>query len=112
LTAGAIRTQILSWIDDDHSRPTGHCAAFIAFDVGAITPIAEFKRRVDAMIRDIRQAPKAKGAERIYLPGEMEWEKRRDALARGIPLPDDVKASLRGLADDLGMRVDWLDRHV
>jgi ureidoglycolate dehydrogenase (NAD+) len=112
LTAGAIRTQILSWIDDDPSRPTGHCAAFIAFDVGAITPIAEFKRRVDAMIRDVRQAPKAKGAERIYLPGEMEWEKRRDALARGIPLPDDVKSCLRGLADDLGMRVDWLDRHV
>jgi LDH2 family malate/lactate/ureidoglycolate dehydrogenase len=108
LAAGAARAQILSWIDDDPSRPTGHCAAFMTFDVGAITPIAEFKRRVDAMIRDIRQAPKAKGAERIYLPGEMEWERRRDALDRGVPLPDDVRASLRGLAGDLGLRVGWL----
>ena len=32
-----------------------------------------FSDRVDAMIRDIRETPKAKGAERIYLPGEMEW---------------------------------------
>ncbi len=71
-------------------------------------PIDEFKQRMDAMIRELRQAPKAKGAERIYVPGEMEWEKRREALAQGIPLPDDVLDSLRGLAGDLGLRADWL----
>jgi hypothetical protein len=38
----------------------------------------------------------------------MEWEKRREALALGIPLPADVLDSLRGLAGDLGLRADWL----
>ena len=48
-------------------------------------------------------APKAKGSDRIYLPGEMEWERRTDAVANGIPLPPDVLASLQGLAEDVGM---------
>lgn len=110
LATGLIRTQILSWIDDDPPQPTGHCAAFLAFDVGAMTPIAEFKSRVDAMIRDIRQAPKAKGAARLYLPGEMEWEYREQAMAYGLELPMDVRASLQGLAEDLGMSAEFLGK--
>ena len=43
----------------------------------------------------------ADGTQRIYVPGEMEWERRRRAIASGIPLPSDVVDSLRGLAEDL-----------
>jgi len=108
LTAGTAMSQIRGWIDSDPSLPTQHCAAFLAFNVGAITSLPEFKGRIDTMIRDIRSRPKAKGAERIYLPGEMEWEKRREALARGIAMPQGVLASLRALAEDLGMKAAWL----
>jgi ureidoglycolate dehydrogenase (NAD+) len=73
-----------------------------------MVPLEQFKRRVDAMIREIRRAPKAKGSARIYLPGEMEWQRRREALAGGIPLPEDVLMSLRGLAQDLGIKAGWL----
>jgi LDH2 family malate/lactate/ureidoglycolate dehydrogenase len=76
--------------------------------VSAMAPLDVFKIRVDAVIREIRAAPKAKGADRIYVPGEMEWQKRRDALERGIALPDDVMASLRGLAHDLTIETPWL----
>jgi LDH2 family malate/lactate/ureidoglycolate dehydrogenase len=58
---------------------------------------------MDGLIREIKALPKAVGSDRIYLPGEMEWERRERALVHGIPLPDDVRASLRGLSDDLGM---------
>jgi LDH2 family malate/lactate/ureidoglycolate dehydrogenase len=67
--------------------PTGHGAAFVAIDIGSMMPIDEFKRRVDAMAREIRQAPRADGADRIYLPGEREWERRQKALVEGIVLP-------------------------
>ena len=66
-----------------------------------------FKRRMDEMIRDIRRSPKAKGSDRIYLPGEMEWEKYDQATQRGIPLPEDGIENLRGLAEDLGMKFNW-----
>jgi len=108
LSDGSSRWDVGSWTDADPSLPTHHGAAFLAIDVGQILPIRAFKNRVDAMIRDIRQTPKAKGVERICLPGEMEWEKRREAMANGIALPEDVRASLRGVAGDVGLTADWL----
>jgi ureidoglycolate dehydrogenase (NAD+) len=108
LAGGAIRWEMLSWIDHDPTKPTHHGAAFLAFDVGQITPIQTFKDRVDAMIRDIHESPKAKGSSRICLPGEIEWGNLRKSKAEGIVLPDDVREALRGLAQDVGMTVDWL----
>jgi ureidoglycolate dehydrogenase (NAD+) len=99
LSGGATRWDILSWIDHDPSLPTHHGAAFLAVDIGQIMPIQTFRDRADAMIRDIRESPKAKGSNRIYLPGEMEWEKFHDAIKNGILLPGDVIESLRESAE-------------
>jgi ureidoglycolate dehydrogenase (NAD+) len=108
LSGAAVRWDVKAWIDDDPSWATQHGAAFLVIDVSKISPIATFKDRMDSMIEDIRKTPKAKGSNRVYLPGEMEWEKRRKALADGIPLTSDVLDSLRGLAGDLGLKVSWL----
>jgi len=107
LTGGAIRWDIVSWIDGDPTLPTQHGAAMLAFDIAQMMPLASFTQRVDAMIREIRQTPKAKGCQRIYVPGEIEWQKRREALANGLPLPEDVRVSLLGLADDLHLKFQW-----
>ena len=77
-------------------------------DVGSIMPIQTFKERLDWVIREIKGAPKAKGSERIYLPGEMEWERRHQALTEGMHLPEDVIASLAGLAEDVGLELKGL----
>ena len=66
-------------------------------------PGEQFRRRVDDLIAEVRNAPRAEGSDRIWLPGEMEWERRDRALRDGIPLPADVVESLRGLADDLSL---------
>jgi LDH2 family malate/lactate/ureidoglycolate dehydrogenase len=73
-------------------------------------PLAIFKERMDGLIREIRAAPKAQGAERIYLPGEMEWERRDEALAQGMQMPGYILESLRGLAADVG--IDLLEYHI
>jgi LDH2 family malate/lactate/ureidoglycolate dehydrogenase len=108
LSGARVRNEIGGWIDSDPTSATGHGAAMIAIDIGQIVPLPAFKQRMDAMIRDIRQTLPAKGVERVYVPGEMEWQKRREALARGVPLPDDARASLRGLAEELGLKADFL----
>ena len=108
LSGAAARWGVKSWIDDDPSWATQHGAAFLVIDVGQITPIQLFRERVDAMIREIRATPKTKGAERVYLPGEMEWQRRREARTKGIALPADVVDSLRGVAEDLGLTAAWL----
>jgi len=76
----------------------------MAINVGAMTPIESFKRSVDEMVREIKTAPKAKGTDRIYLPGEMEWERRDNVLAEGcVTLPDHVVERLVGVAEDYDM---------
>ena len=106
LTGAAIRWQLLSWTFSDASKPTGHGAAFIAINIASLMPVEEFKQRMDRTIREIRASEKADGTERIYLPGEMEWERREKALIEGMDLPEDVVASLRGLAEDLNLDFD------
>jgi ureidoglycolate dehydrogenase (NAD+) len=102
LTGAAMLSQVSSWVVD-LPDPTDEGHAFIAIDVGSIMPIQEFKGRIDWLIREIKGSPKAKGSERIYLPGEMEWERRDKALKEGMQLPEDVIASLAGLAEDVGL---------
>lgn len=103
LTGAAVTKHVRPWLGPTIGELTDEGHAFVAIDIGAMMPVAEFKARMDGMIREIRGAPKAKGSDRIYLPGEMEWERRTDALANGIPLPPDVLASLQGLAEDVGL---------
>ena len=54
-------------------------------------------------MRGGHSAPKARGSDRIYLPGEKEWEKREAALRDGINLPSDVVASLVKMGEELHM---------
>jgi ureidoglycolate dehydrogenase (NAD+) len=102
LTGASFLSGIQGWINQS-GTPADQGHAFIAIDVNALMPIDTFKARMDAMIREIKAAPKAAGAERIYLPGEMEWERRDQALRHGLQLPDSVLTNLLGLAEDVGM---------
>jgi len=110
LTSGAgMLGDILSWGLADPAKHTGHSHAFVAIDVAAMAPLQEFRKRVDELIRRIRSAPKAQGSDRIWLPGEIEAEKMKAALVHGVALPKDVRASLKGLAEDLGMTAEWME---
>jgi ureidoglycolate dehydrogenase (NAD+) len=102
LTGAAVMSGVSSWVLES-PNPTNEGHAFIAIDIGQMMPLGEFKGRMDGMIREIKAAPLARGADRIYLPGEIELEKRDAALVEGIMLPPDVVASLRGLAEDVGV---------
>jgi ureidoglycolate dehydrogenase (NAD+) len=81
---------------------------FIVINPGVFMPLEAFKARVDELVIQIRNAPRAKGAERIYLPGEMEWEHREKSLKEGMCLPDHVLASLKGLAEDYRLDIEEL----
>ena len=110
LTGAAVTRQVGTWVVGDPSVSTGHGAAFVAVDIGSMMPIDEFKRRVDAMAEEIRQAPRAEGSDRIYLPGEMEWERRQKALSEGIVLPEDVRISVARAGEGSGHRSEILVR--
>jgi len=106
LTGAGFTWQIHSWMTDDLAEPTGHGAAFVAIDADAMMPAGAFGRRMETLVDEIHAAPRADGSERIYVPGEMEWERYDRAMQDGIRLPPDVVASVREAAALVGMDVD------
>ena len=56
----------------DAPQNVGHF--FAALDIGAFADPAEFQGEMEQLVREIKNSPRAPGSERIYLPGEIEWE--------------------------------------
>lgn len=103
LTGAAVTHTIGSWLFDDPAVPTNHGGAFLAISVESLMPLEQFHTRVEQLVHEIHDTPKAEGSDRIYMPGEMEWEKREHALTHGIALPEDVVEKLRELAETVGI---------
>jgi ureidoglycolate dehydrogenase (NAD+) len=106
MTGAALTKNQPSWIPNMPGNPPGNAdqgQMFIAIDAGAMTSPDEFQSRIEWVIDYIHNSPKAKAAERIYLPGEIEWGKREEALLNGLTLPSDVVDSLLGLAMEAGI---------
>jgi LDH2 family malate/lactate/ureidoglycolate dehydrogenase len=108
LTGTGATWDLRNWIDGAKDVPTNHGAAFLAFNVGAMIPLDSFKKRVDDLIQEIHDTPKAKGTDRLFVPGEIEWQNQKASMADGINLPPDVVESLHGLSSDIGVSADWL----
>ncbi|MCL1992891.1 MAG: Ldh family oxidoreductase [Spirochaetes bacterium] len=101
LTGAAFLSGISDWLSDS-APPAGQGQAFIALDVAALMPREEFFASLRKMTDEIKNAPKAAGAEKIFLPGDIEHEKRDKAFAEGLYLPDYVLANLLSLAESVG----------
>lgn len=83
--------------------PSGIGHFFGAMRIDAFRPIDEFKRDMDDLIRRLKNAPKAKGAERIYVHGEKEFEEAERLAKIGVPLNPKVVEDLRGIARQVGL---------
>ena len=101
LSGGAV-LDIPLWIKNmSEICPYSHMFMFI--DAAAMMPPELFGGRMESAIGEIVNSPKATGAQRIYLPGEIEWERYSEAQSRGLELPADVESNARELAHWLGL---------
>jgi len=85
--------------DDTTPTNTGH--AIVAISVEAFGDVAEFKRSVDTLVRDLRGSRRLPGVERIWLPGEQSHHKRVERATHGVPVPPALLSSLDDLAREL-----------
>ena len=81
---------------------TGHLMAAARVDV--FMEVAEFKRRVDAAVREIRSSARAAGVEAILAPGERGHKLAAQRRTAGIPLDGEVMRKLQAMADEVGLR--------
>lgn len=76
---------------------------FQAIDIEWFMPLADFRKRLDTMIRTIRDTPLAPGHGAVYAPGERGFREMPERRRRGIPVRPAVLNQLNALAETLGV---------
>ena len=107
LTGAEFTWRVGSWSFHDPAKPTHHGAAFLAIDPRVLMGGEEFGRRMETLIEQIHAAPRADGVQRLYVPGEMEWERHELAMKEGIGLPSDVVDRVQTAAELTGLKLPW-----
>ena len=80
----------------------GH--AFMAIKIEAFADADEFKNNVDALIDEITTVKLAKGTEKVYMPGEIEFDIKTENLKKGgVPLQPFQIAELSAAAEKYGL---------
>ncbi|HZQ73178.1 MAG TPA: Ldh family oxidoreductase [Burkholderiales bacterium] len=102
LNGAAMGRDVVDFNADD-GTPTNTGQAILAIDVAAFGDVAQFKRRVDALARDLRGSKRMKGFERIWLPGEQSRLKFLERTQAGVPVPPALAETLDQLAAKLGI---------
>lgn len=106
VTGAGMLSEMKSWnLDLSLVNNAGH--AFIAIDVSKLLPYDAFMARMEQLADELHSAPKAQNADRIYLPGEMEWDKRTRAEESGeIEITDAMAESYKKLSELTGVKIE------
>ena len=83
---------------------------FAAFKIDGFRDPAEFKRDMDVELRAFKDSEKAPGQDRIYVAGEIEYEKTLYNREHGVPVHVKVWNGLEKLAGELGVPFDFEQR--
>lgn len=94
-------TKALTGLKDGKKVPIELGHFFIAIDVEHFRPLADFKKEVGDICREMRTARKAPGAERIYVPGEKEYECGLEREKNGVVITPGLRKEMVELRDTL-----------
>ncbi len=76
---------------------------FIALDVAAFRPLADFEADIEAMIAELKSVPSAPGTEEIYYPGEIEIRNEARQRETGLDLATETISALEAEAARAGL---------
>ena len=74
-----------------------------AVDIAAFCPVDEFKKRVDELLAELKNQPRAPGVEEILIPGEPEYRTKGRREREGCPIREEDGKLLRQLGEELGV---------
>ena len=93
-------------ITSNHTHQNGKggtCHGFIALDPAIFGDPEALKEHFSTFLQELRDAPKAEGAERIYTHGEKEALAVERVKENGVPVDVKTVIEMKQMADHLGM---------
>jgi len=105
--AGALTGAGCSNSEEYRSRPFygGNGVFMMAIDIGRLTDLTDFKRRVDDLFHKIKTSPPAPGYDEILIPGELERRSREKLLREGIYIEDTTWKEIQAVGRELKVEV-------
>jgi LDH2 family malate/lactate/ureidoglycolate dehydrogenase len=100
LNGAAMGSQVIDF-NKDFSSTTNTGQAIAVIDPAAFGDITEFKQNVDRLVRELREAQRMPGVDRIWLPGEQSHLRRIDHQKHGVLLAPSLVKQLNDLASQL-----------
>jgi LDH2 family malate/lactate/ureidoglycolate dehydrogenase len=91
-------------LNKNESSGVGHF--FAAVKIDAFREPEDFKRDMDALFDQLKNAPKAAGQDRIYIHGEKEFELYDRYTKTGVPLMKEVVRGLEEVGEQVGVPFD------
>jgi L-2-hydroxycarboxylate dehydrogenase (NAD+) len=103
LSGGVFMKGVLGFDEDGSLRPfmVGHF--FMAIDIEHLLPLDLFRSITGQIMRDLQNAGKAPGQERIYVAGEKEYLEIQERTEKGIPVNPNLRQELQTMRDELGI---------
>ncbi|MBC7222379.1 Ldh family oxidoreductase [Candidatus Bipolaricaulota bacterium] len=103
LSGGPFLKDLTDQDEQGQPKPSRLGHFFLALDIQRFLPLEEFKSLAGQILRALRSAAKAPGAERIYTAGEKSHLREQEIRAKGVPLDLLLWQTLNRLAEDLDL---------
>ncbi len=101
MAGGVFMKDLLGFGPDGSPRPfmVGHF--FLALDIAHFVPLETFRQITGQMLRELQNARKEPGQDRIYVAGEKEHELEQERRVSGIPVNPNLERELQVMRDEL-----------
>lgn len=103
MLSGAASGQEVNSMYNVEAAPANVGHAFIAIDIAAFRPVAEFTSHYSRFAQSLRQTPPLEGGPAPRLPGESKARIRQDSQAEGVKIPANVVTEMRAIAARLDL---------
>jgi LDH2 family malate/lactate/ureidoglycolate dehydrogenase len=74
-----------------------------AIDIEHFQPLTEFTARMDRMVDSLKSSKVKPGSPGVFLPGELEYQRKQEYRQSGIPLDQPTRDLLRREAGEAGL---------
>ena len=97
----------LSWAGCSAEKPTRGGSGYLALAIriDRFIDLDEFKKEIQILIDWVRSSPTLPGVEKVYLPGEIEDQTRRQRERDGIFVEDSTWEDIMEVSAELGVAV-------
>ena len=102
LNDAAFGADVVDFNKDDVT-PTNTGQAVLAISLARFGDVTAFKKRVDHIVRQMRNSARMPGVSAIHIPGEGRHACRDERSRDGVPIPAPLLAILNKLAADVGV---------